>query len=274
MLCTQTRTYALRSITVSNSLLVLQPPAAASSSHASPESDLDLTATSGSNRTTFSPALSTKRRRTRSTSSSTPPRTLQLAATSHEILEAQPCPPRLERIGMLLRPSAWAGMEVDRWEGRAGDDDVPRGLGRRWTRRKLESVVQASDEELSRGLRERRVIEWDGEYSALWLASLKSQLTGPPQMTSCFSPPCTSSRSSRSCSTCSRCTPTRPSHSRPPLLPPPPPRTRPYAPDAPPRPSSRALLHRTASRRSLSAGSSRFLAKWTARTGGRATCAR
>jgi sister chromatid cohesion protein DCC1 len=35
--------------------------------------------------------------------------------------------------------------------------------GKRWTRKQLGSVIQASDGELEQGLRERNVVEVDGE---------------------------------------------------------------------------------------------------------------
>lgn len=146
VLCTPTRTYALRQVTQSNSLLLCSLP--------SPHS---------------------------STSTTTPRLTLRSNVT--DILELQPVVPRLERIAELLEGSAYAGE----------DEEERKGRRRLYTVRELRSVVQASDEEMMRGLDEICVLRLDGEYRAPVLQSLS--LTPHPhaaQAISASSPPPTS----------------------------------------------------------------------------------
>lgn len=125
MLCTPTSTFLLRTVEISNSLLVCRPPSTAD----------------GADRPT-----------------------LEIRDVSHEVLECVPQAANLERIWAVLRESAWPGLEGD-----VDADQGPSRLGkrkreaRRWTRPQLESVVQASEAELDRGLKERNVVEVDGE---------------------------------------------------------------------------------------------------------------
>lgn len=77
------------------------------------------------------------------------------------MLECVPQAADLERIRRLLKESQWQGMEHGEPAGKRRRLDGKGG--KRWTRAQLESVVQASEEELERGLRERNVIERDGE---------------------------------------------------------------------------------------------------------------
>lgn len=85
--------------------------------------------------------------------------TLEIRDIAHEVFECVPQAANLERIRVVLRESAWKGL---------GSSPDPRGKKRkrdevrRWTRAQLESVVQASEGELERGLRERNVVEIDG----------------------------------------------------------------------------------------------------------------
>ena len=85
--------------------------------------------------------------------------TLEIRDISHEVLECVPQAANLERIRIVLRESAWGGLGSD-----AGNTSKKRKRGdiRKWTRAQLESVVQASEGELERGLRERNVVEIDG----------------------------------------------------------------------------------------------------------------
>jgi len=105
---------------------------------------------------------------------------LEIRGTNHHILECVPQAADLERIRRLLRESQWEGMggEPDERASKRrklGDGAVGAGLGdgsgrgsasgqaKRWTKAQLASVVQASQDELDRGLNERNVIEVDGE---------------------------------------------------------------------------------------------------------------
>jgi sister chromatid cohesion protein DCC1 len=87
---------------------------------------------------------------------------LEIRDVCHSILEPLPCAPNLERIRKLLRPSSWRGLGEDdagsvSRKRKRGDE------GKRWSRQQLGSVIQASDGELEKGLRERNVVEVDGE---------------------------------------------------------------------------------------------------------------
>jgi hypothetical protein len=80
VICTPSATYQLRTISLSNSLLVLEQPTASSST--SPDTDISR-----------APEL-------------------HLKDTSHEILELLPIVPRLGRIEKVLKEGAWGGMDV------------------------------------------------------------------------------------------------------------------------------------------------------------------
>lgn len=122
VLCTPTSTFLLRTVGISNSLLVCRPP------------------------------VNAEERRP----------TLEIRDISHEVLECVPQAANLERIRTVLRDSAWPGLDGD--DGRrTGLGKRKRGQGRQWTRAQLESVVQASEGELDRGLKDRNVVEVDGE---------------------------------------------------------------------------------------------------------------
>ncbi|RSH90931.1 hypothetical protein EHS25_010107 [Saitozyma podzolica] len=139
VLCTPDSTFLLRTVTISNSILVCRNP---SSQHSSDPS---------STATTFST----------DTSIGTPqggPPTLEIRDVCHSILEPLPCAPNLERIRKLLRPSSWRGL---------GEDDAG----------SLGSVIQASDGELEKGLRERNVVEVDDRMLLLSPTKLAPLLT-------------------------------------------------------------------------------------------------
>ncbi|WVR06521.1 hypothetical protein IAU60_003552 [Kwoniella sp. DSM 27419] len=135
VLCTPTSTFLLRTVGISNSLLVCRP---------------DPTTTASSS-------------------------TLHLRDTCHQVLECVPVAANLERIRTTLRDSAWQGLGSSLSLGKRKRGD--KGKGKAWTRDQLASVIQASDLELERGLRERNVVEVDGRM--LWLPPrpLKELLT-------------------------------------------------------------------------------------------------
>lgn len=85
--------------------------------------------------------------------------TLEIRDISHEVLECVPQAANIERIRMVLRESAWGGLGsgLEKKSKKRKRGDI-----RKWTRAQLESVVQASEGELERGLRERNVVEIDG----------------------------------------------------------------------------------------------------------------
>lgn len=127
VLCTPTGTYTLRSVSVSNSLLVCRAPVREGKG-------LEL----------------------------------EIRDTSHEIIELVPQPPDVERIRSVLRASAWRGLGHP-LPGAAGkkrkraDGVEEQNVGRRYTLEQLRSVVQASEAELGKALKERNVVEIDGE---------------------------------------------------------------------------------------------------------------
>ncbi|WWD18653.1 hypothetical protein CI109_103106 [Kwoniella shandongensis] len=148
-LCTPQTTFMLRTVGISNSLLVCRTPS--SSSLKTP--------------TTSSSSLA-------SSSSST----LEVRDTCHQILECVPIAPNLERIRTVLKDSAWQGLGSG--AGALGKRKRANGKKeKRWTRAMLGSVIQASEGELERGLKERCVVEVDGRMLLLPPAPLKDLLT-------------------------------------------------------------------------------------------------
>lgn len=132
MLCTPISTFQLRTVNLSNSQLVCQTPR--------------------------SPALD---------------ETLEIRDICHQVIECVPTAANLDRIRTILRDSQWQGLGS---EVNAGDHSSKRRKtshggqegGRKtgvktWTRAQLESVIQASEVELAAGLKERHVIEYEGE---------------------------------------------------------------------------------------------------------------
>ena len=115
VLCTPTSTFLLRTVSISNSLIVCRAP---TTSHTTP--------------------------------------TLEIRDTCHEVLECLPQAANLGRIRTVLKNSQWEGMAGTKRKRGEG--------GKKWTRAQLESVVQASEAELAIGLRERDVVEMDGEF--------------------------------------------------------------------------------------------------------------
>ncbi|WOO76835.1 putative sister chromatid cohesion protein DCC1 [Vanrija pseudolonga] len=135
VLCTPDKTYTLRSVTISNSLVILRAPEE---------------------------------------------RTLAIRDICHEVLECVPAAGRVERVGVVLRESAWRGLGAE--EAANGSRKRKRdAAGKRYTRAQLESIVQASDAELATALREQNVVEVDGHMLLLppaHLAPLLSILLG------------------------------------------------------------------------------------------------
>lgn len=132
-LCTADSTFLLRTVGISNSLLVCLPPSPDDLSYSFTKDEGDRP-------------------------------TLQIRDICHQVLECVPVAPNLERIRTVLRASAWEGME-----GGLGKRKRQEGDGRkvkRWTKEQLRSVVQASDAELEQGLKERNVIEVEGEFDS------------------------------------------------------------------------------------------------------------
>jgi sister chromatid cohesion protein DCC1 len=135
VLCTPTSTFLLRTITLSNSLLICRTPESSSSA------------------ATTAATLNENGKRGRDQ--------LEIRGIEHQVLECVPQAADLERIRRLLRESQWEGLELG-LSGGEGRKQAKRG--RKWTKAQLESVVQASPAELDRGLRERNVIEVDGTW--------------------------------------------------------------------------------------------------------------
>ena len=144
VLCTPTTTFLLRTITHSNSLLVCRTPGPSGvNSHRENQ--------------------------------------LEIRGINHEVLECLPQAADVDRIRLLLRDSAWTGLEglggTSGNKRRKGDKS-----GRRWTRAQLESVVQASTKELDDGLKEQNVVEFEGESRALCMLGAMDQLTAGRMM--------------------------------------------------------------------------------------------
>lgn len=87
-------------------------------------------------------------------------------------MELVPQAPAVERIRKLLQPSAWRGMGTElegepsskRRKLTGGAGEVGKGKeGRMYTMDQMRSVVQASEAELQKGLRERNVVEINGK---------------------------------------------------------------------------------------------------------------
>ncbi|GJE95859.1 sister chromatid cohesion protein Dcc1 [Phanerochaete sordida] len=128
VLCTREKTYTVRSVVLSNSVLVVTSP-------------LDVLEDAGED--------------------------IVIRDTIHEVLEVVPTLPRLQRLTGMLR-----GREYD--EGHEEDEDVDMeeeegraSKRRRFTYEDARDMLQASDLELARGLRERRILLLNGELRPL-----------------------------------------------------------------------------------------------------------
>ncbi|WVQ73401.1 hypothetical protein IAR50_002973 [Cryptococcus sp. DSM 104548] len=143
-ICTPNATFQLRTIGISNSLLVCRS--------APEDPDVFLQRDVGGE----------------------PKETLHISDTCHQVFECVPIAPNLERIRAVLRPSAWEGMDSNL--GKRKRDERSGKPVKRWTKEQLKSVVQASDKELEEGLKERNVVEVDGKLLLLPAANLKELL--------------------------------------------------------------------------------------------------
>ncbi|WVO24971.1 uncharacterized protein IAS62_006354 [Cryptococcus decagattii] len=132
-LCTADSTFLLRTVGISNSLLVCLPPSPDDLSYSFTKDEEDRP-------------------------------TLQIRDICHQVLECVPVAPNLGRIRTVLRASAWEGMGGGLGKRKREDGDGRKV--KRWTKEQLRSVVQASDAELEQGLKERNVIEVDGEFDS------------------------------------------------------------------------------------------------------------
>ncbi|KAH9944705.1 sister chromatid cohesion protein Dcc1 [Amylocystis lapponica] len=123
VLCTQDKTYALRSVVLSNSVLVVAPP---------PHGGGD------------------------------PSREVVIRDQLNEILELVPSVPRLHTLEGLLKGQAYD--EGQEGEGMARGEDGPpvREPAPRVSYKEAQATVQASDTELARGLKDRRVLSLEG----------------------------------------------------------------------------------------------------------------
>ncbi|RXK40036.1 hypothetical protein M231_02676 [Tremella mesenterica] len=218
VLCTSDATFALRTVTISNSLLLCRaPPIQAPSSSSSSTSTLLKRSKQDEDSLTFeqssrsidedSMTINESSKNGNEASTSTAKRirfegtdlltkqdkrsrpTLEIRDTRHEILECVPIAGNVERIRTLLRPTAWKGIGsenetgfggmIHRNERRAGGgyaDDV-KLRKKKYTRQQLLSVIQASEVELDKGLKERNVVAVDGTLLLLPPDKLHSILT-------------------------------------------------------------------------------------------------
>lgn len=143
VLCTADKTYTLRSVVLSNSVLVVTPP------------------TTGSNED------------------------IVIRDQLHEVLEAVPCIPKLQKLRGILRGTEYdEGHEDDDEFGSAEDDRPVRSSPRlqsdslmyrrlvdqlkkrRCTYEAAQEILQASDVELKRGIRDQRVLLLNGTAAA------------------------------------------------------------------------------------------------------------
>lgn len=133
VLCTHNKTYALRGVSISNSLLVLRPGSIASSSSSE----------------------------------------LHIRDIRHEVLECVPAAGRTERLHTVLRDSAWRGLGSDLWPNSTPKAGSKRKReGKRYTRAQISSIIQASEEELDCALRANNIVEVDGHMLLLRPAQL------------------------------------------------------------------------------------------------------
>ncbi|KAG8864458.1 hypothetical protein FRB96_004961 [Tulasnella sp. 330] len=136
VLCTDTRTYSLRSVQMSNSYLILTGSNDAEDDHGK----------------------------------------LILRDQVNEIIELVPVVPKLDRLTTLLRDN---GYKLD---AEAGDEDEDMEDERpkkrqRFTYDQVRGLIQASDAELDRGLREKHILSVDGNLQAIPTHQLTQFLT-------------------------------------------------------------------------------------------------
>jgi sister chromatid cohesion protein DCC1 len=102
-----------------------------------------------------------------------------------DIMELTPIAPQLHTLSSMLRGAEYS--EVDQDEGIDRDDDtkvlcptcvstISNSGPSKITYKEIRSSIQASDSELSHGLRERRIVEFNGSYSAFGFCSPVSMI--------------------------------------------------------------------------------------------------
>ncbi|TFY76699.1 hypothetical protein EWM64_g7313 [Hericium alpestre] len=130
VLCTENKTYTLRSVVLSNSVLVMTPP-----KRDTVEADGDREA-------------------------------VVIRDTLGEILELVPAVPKLHRLKGLLRGMEWEEGHED--EDDEGEGDSPKPQKRQgYSYEQAKSEIQSSEEELRRALRERHILVIDGNLRPL-----------------------------------------------------------------------------------------------------------
>ncbi|KAG9014540.1 hypothetical protein FRB95_007221 [Tulasnella sp. JGI-2019a] len=135
VLCTDTRTYSLRSVQMSNSYLVLTGSNKAEDDHGK----------------------------------------LILRDQVNEIIELVPVVPKLDRLTALLRGNSYK-LDGDNDEDEDTEDDRPRKR-RRFSYAQVRGLVQASDKELDRGLRDKHILSVDGHLQSIPASQLTQFLT-------------------------------------------------------------------------------------------------
>ncbi|CED83671.1 Uncharacterized conserved protein [Phaffia rhodozyma] len=184
VLCTPNSTYSIRTVQISNELVLLSLPSSSSSSSTPIEGD--RIASSGTGEDVFGKVSVSPKEvdgGTGSVSDETgeTEEKLMYTETLHELMELTSCVPRLGRIEDVLRGQEWSGLK-DRQtrsniKGEASENDTeddedeedgerPRKRTR-YTLAHLRSIIQASDAELDQGLKDRNVIELDGKLLPL-----------------------------------------------------------------------------------------------------------
>lgn len=91
----------------------------------------------------------------------------------HEVLECVPAAGRVERVRAVLKESAWTGIDKER---AGGEGRKKRKRAKRYTRAQLESIIQASEDELSAAIKENNIVEVDGDMLLLPEAELGALL--------------------------------------------------------------------------------------------------
>ncbi|CAE6428377.1 unnamed protein product, partial [Rhizoctonia solani] len=143
VLCTSSKTYAIRSVALSNSVLVVSN--AGPDAQQSTDSAPDLLEPSETN-------------------------TLVISGEVSEILELVPTVPRLEKLLHHLKGCEWNDDDSDEETYESNVNDPLRR--RRVTLDELRNIVQASDSELEDGLRKARVLNLGGTLRPLPISSL------------------------------------------------------------------------------------------------------
>ncbi|CAE6401006.1 unnamed protein product [Rhizoctonia solani] len=143
VLCTQSKTYAIRSVALSNSLLIMSN--VKSNSKPSGDSAIELLETDETD-------------------------TMVISGEVSEILELVPTVPRLENLLHHLRGCEWNDDESDEETYESNVNDPLRR--RRVTLNELRNIVQASDSELKEGLRKARILNLAGTLRPLPSSSL------------------------------------------------------------------------------------------------------